>query len=169
MGTAMMDIIHYLIGQDTPHIAWWQMSIRAAIIFVYAILLYRVAPRRSFSNLSAQDIVLTVILGSSLSRALTGNAPLIPTLVATGLVVALYVGVTAIAPHSQIVSRLMKGRPISLVREGKVDWQAFRNAHLGENDITELLRLNGLRDLSQVEEAHLERNGQVSVISKNSA
>ena len=65
-----METFHYLIGQDTPHIAWWQMSIRAAIIFVYAILLYRVAPRRSFSNLSAQDIVLTVILGSSVSRAL---------------------------------------------------------------------------------------------------
>ncbi len=163
-----METFYYLIGQDTPHIAWWQMSIRAAIIFVYAILLYRVAPRRSFSNLSAQDIVLTVILGSSLSRALTGNAPLIPTLVATGLVVALYVGVTAVAPHSQIVSRLVKGRPISLVREGKVDWQAFRSAHFGENDITELLRLNGLRELSDVEEAHLERNGQVSVISNNS-
>lgn len=163
-----METFHFLIGQNTPHIAWWQMSIRAAIIFVYAILLYRLAPRRSFSNLSAQDIVLTVILGSSLSRALTGNAPLIPTLVATGLVVALYVGVTAIAPHSQIVSRLVKGRPITLVREGKVDWPAFRSAQFGENDITELLRLNGLRELSEVDEAHLERNGQVSVISKNS-
>lgn len=163
-----METFHFLIGQDTPHIAWWQMSIRAAIIFVYAILLYRLAPRRSFSNLSAQDIVLTVILGSSLSRALTGNAPLIPTLVATGLVVALYVGVTAIAPHSQIVSRLVKGRPITLVREGKVDWPAFRSAQFGENDITELMRLNGLRELSEVDEAHLERNGQVSVISKNS-
>lgn len=163
-----METFHFLIGQNTPHIAWWQMSIRAAIIFVYAILLYRLAPRRSFSNLSAQDIVLTVILGSSLSRALTGNAPLIPTLVATGLVVALYVGVTAIAPHSQIVSRLVKGRPITLVREGKVDWPAFRSAQFGENDITELMRLNGLRELSEVEEAHLERNGQVSVISKNS-
>ena len=52
-----METFHYLIGQNTPHIAWWQMSVRATIIFVYAILLYRVAPRRSFSNLSAQDIV----------------------------------------------------------------------------------------------------------------
>lgn len=163
-----METFHILIGQDTPHIAWWQMSIRAGIIFVYAILLYRVAPRRSFSNLSAQDIVLTVILGSSLSRALTGNAPLLPTLAATGLLVILYVGVTALAPHSKIVSRLVKGRPITLVGNGEVDHEAFEKAHFGENDITELLRLNGLRDLSEVEEARLERNGQVSVIPKSS-
>lgn len=164
-----METFHNLIGQDTPHIAWWQMSIRAGIIFVYAILLYRVAPRRSFSNLSAQDIVLTVVLGSSLSRALTGNAPLLPTLAATGLLVILYVCVTALAPRSQILSRLVKGRPVTLVRNGLVNDKAFRKAHFGENDITELLRLNGLQDLSEVEEARLERNGQVSVIPKSSA
>lgn len=162
-----METFHNLIGQDTPHIAWWQMSIRAGIIFVYAILLYRLIPRRSFSNLSAQDMVLTVVLGSSLSRALTGNAPLLPTIVATGLLVILYVGVTSLAPHSMIVSRLVKGRPITLVRNGEVDIEAFREAHFGENDITELLRLNGLRDLSEVKEARLERNGQVSVIPKS--
>ncbi|SEK05318.1 hypothetical protein MAA5396_04453 [Marinovum algicola] len=163
-----METFHYLIGQDTPHIAWWQMSLRAVIIFLYAILLYRVAPRRSFSNLSAQDIVLTVVLGSSLSRSLTGNAPLLPTLAATGLLVVLYVSVTALAPRSKVVSRLLKGRPITLVRDGEVDDEAFRKAHFGENDIAELLRLNGLRDLSEVEEARLERNGQVSVIPKSS-
>ncbi|WP_370046811.1 MULTISPECIES: DUF421 domain-containing protein [Salipiger] len=163
-----METFHYLIGQDTPHIAWWQMSLRAVIIFLYAILLYRVAPRRSFSNLSAQDIVLTVVLGSSLSRTLTGNAPLLPTLAATGLLVVLYVSVTALAPRSKVVSRLLKGRPITLVRDGEVDDEAFRKAHFGENDIAELLRLNGLRDLSEVEEARLERNGQVSVIPKSS-
>jgi uncharacterized membrane protein YcaP (DUF421 family) len=145
------------------------MCLRAVIIFLYAILLYRLIPRRSFSNLSAHDIVLTVILGSSLSRALTGNAPLLPTLAATGLLVILYVGVTTVTPHSKIVSRLVKRRPIILVRNGEVDVEAFRKAHFGENDITELLRLNGLRDLSQVEEARLERNGQVSVIAKGSA
>jgi uncharacterized membrane protein YcaP (DUF421 family) len=162
-----METFHYLIGQDTPHVAWW-LSLRAVIIFLFAILLYRVAPRRSFSNLSAQDIVLAIILGSSLSRSLTGNAPLLPTLAATGILVVLYVAVTALAPRSKIVSHLLKGRPITLVRHGKVDRQAFRKAQFGENDITEMLRLNGLRDFSEVEEAHLERNGQVSIITKNS-
>ena len=60
----------------------------------------------------------------------------------------------------------MKGRPKALVRNGEVDFQAVRIAHFGENDITEMLRLNGLRDSSEVEEAHLERDGQVGVISK---
>ena len=39
------------------------------------------------------------------------------------------------------------------------------SANFGESDISELLRLNGLRDLSEVEKAHLERYGQVSAIA----
>lgn len=161
-----MVTLNYLIGEQTPHITWWQMSLRAAIIFFYAVLLYRLAPRRSFSNLSALDIVITVVLGSSLSRALTGNAPLLPTLIATALMVALYAGMTALAPHSRLVSRVTKGRPIRLVQDGKADWRAIRAAQLGDRDITEQLRLNGLRDISEVEEAYLERNGSISVIAK---
>ncbi|SDG37065.1 hypothetical protein SAMN04489759_10715 [Sulfitobacter delicatus] len=52
-----MGSFHYLIGQDTPHIAWWQMSVRATIIFVYPILLYPVAPRRSSLLLSCKEVI----------------------------------------------------------------------------------------------------------------
>ncbi|KZY30347.1 hypothetical protein A3731_25175 [Roseovarius sp. HI0049] len=162
-----METFHFLIGQDTPHIAWWQMSLRAVIIFAYAVLLYRMAPRRSFSDLSALDIVITVVLGSSLSRALTGSAPLLPTLVATALLVVLYSGMTALAPRSSLISRLVKGRPILLVENGEIKWSAVRSARLGEHDIDEHLRLKGLRDISQVDEAYLERNGKISIITKD--
>ncbi len=161
-----METLHYLTGQETPHISWWQMCLRAAIIFCYAVLLYRLAPRRTFSNLSALDIVITVVLGSSLSRALTGNAPLIPTLLATALLVTLYAVMTALAPKSKLVSRAVKGRPIRLVHQGEVDWPAIHRERLGHHDITEQLRLSGVRDISEVEEAYLERNGQISIITK---
>ncbi|SFP93175.1 DUF421 domain-containing protein [Tranquillimonas alkanivorans] len=162
-----METFHYLIGQDTPHIAWWQMCLRAVIIFVYAVALYRLAPRRSFAGLSAFDIVLTVIMGSSLSRALTGNAPLLPALAATGLLVLMHAALSALAPRSELVSRLFKGRPIQLIRNGKIDWGAMRRSRLGERDLAEQLRLKGLRGAEDVEEAYLERNGAISVVKSS--
>ena len=148
--------------------AWWQMCNRAAIIFIYAMLLYRLAPRRSLANLSAVDLVLTVVLGSSLSRALTGNAPLLRTLVATALLVALHAGLSALAPRSDLISRIAKGRPIRLIHDGEVDWNVIRRNHLGPRDIAEHLRLKGIRDAEEVDEAYLERNGQISIIRKSS-
>lgn len=159
-----MDTFHYLIGQDTPHIAWWQMMNRAVIVFVYALTLYRVAPRRSFAGLSAQDVVLTVVLGSSLSRALTGNAPLVPTLAATAALVVLHSMLSSMARRSEVISRLVKGRPIQLIQEGEVDWKAARRSDLGERDLSEQLRLKGVKRPVEVEEAYLERNGAISVI-----
>lgn len=160
----IMETFHYLIGQETPHLAWWQMAIRAAIIFIYGVSLYRLAPRRSFAGLSAFDIVLTVVMGSSLSRALTGNAPLLPTLVATALLIALHALLSALASKSETLSLLVKGRPIRLVHEGAVDWAATRRSQLGKRDLNEQLRMKGIRALDEVKEAYLERNGSISII-----
>lgn len=162
----MLETFHHLIGEDAGHIAWWQMTNRAIIIFAYALIIYRVAPRRSFAQLSAADIVLTVILGSSLSRALTGNAPVLPTLAATAVLVGLHAGLALLAPRSRLVSRVVKGRSVTLVKDGRPDWPAIRRLHLGEHDLMEHLRLNGLKSMEQVEEAHIERNGRISIIKK---
>ena len=159
-----MDTFHYLVGHDADPIAWWQMTIRAVIIFFYAIVLYRLIPRKAFGNSAVVDIVVTVIAGSSLSRALTGNAELLATLAATAGLLLLHVFVSSLTRHSELVSKLVKGRPALLVRDGKVDWKMMRRVQLGERDLTENLRLNGVGSPDEVAEAYLERNGSVSVI-----
>ena len=117
-------------------------------------------------GLSALDIVVTVVAGSSLSRALTGNAPLLPALAATAVLVALHTLLSALAPRSELVSRLVKGRPVQLIHDGVVDWRTASRSHFGPRDLAEHLRLSGLRSVEEVEEAHLERNGQISIIKK---
>lgn len=159
-----METLHALIGEPNLQITWWQMCIRAAIILVYAVILYRLAPRRSMSGLTALDIVLTVVLGSSLGRALTGNAPLLPTLAAAALLVVMHGLLSVLARHSELVSRVVKGRSIRLIRDGAVDWDAMRRSRLGPRDLHEQLRLKGIADPKQVSEAYLERNGNVSIV-----
>ncbi len=163
-----METFHFLIGAHSADPAWWQMCVRAVIIFVYAVALYRLAPTRAFADLSAIDIVLTVILGSSFSRALTGNAPLLPVLAATALLVLMHVLLTAMAARSDFVSRLVKGRPIQLIKDGSIDWAAIRRGQLGERDLAEQVRLRGIRSIDDVGDAFLERNGSISAIGKKS-
>lgn len=162
-----METFHYLIGEQTPHIAWWQMCVRAVIIFVYAVVLYRVAPRRSFGAFAMPDIVFTVIAGSSLSRALTGNAPLLPTLAATALLVVLYALLLAGATRSEAISGLFKGRSVRLIDGGRVDWAAARRSNLGARDLDEQLRMHGVRGPDEIDEARLERSGEISVIRRD--
>lgn len=86
------------------------------------------------------------------------------TLAATAALVALYSTLSAMAPRSELISRLVKGRSIRLFQKGEVDWEAARRSDLGERDISEQLRLKGVKYPDEVEEAYLERNGAINVI-----
>jgi uncharacterized membrane protein YcaP (DUF421 family) len=85
-----METFYMLIRRDADTITWWQMSVRAVLNFAYALTLYRVLPRRAYGGSANVDTVLTVIIGSNLSRALTGNAPLVETMAATTLMGGLH-------------------------------------------------------------------------------
>lgn len=74
----------------TGQVTWVQECARAALIFAYGLLLVRVAGRRAFARWSALDIVVAIIVGSNLSRSLTGSAPLFPTIAATALLMLLH-------------------------------------------------------------------------------
>jgi uncharacterized membrane protein YcaP (DUF421 family) len=61
----------------------------------------------------------------------------------------------------------VKGRTRILVRDGKVDWDEMRHAHLSKDDLLGALRLQAsLQGWEEVSEARLERNGEISVIPK---
>jgi uncharacterized membrane protein YcaP (DUF421 family) len=71
------------------HVGFYQECGRAAIIFAYALFMVRLSDPRTFAQWSALDIVVSMIVGSTLSRALTGNAPLLATLAAVTILFGL--------------------------------------------------------------------------------
>lgn len=162
----MLDTFYELIGRNADPIEWWQMCIRTVIIFLWAMVLYRAVPRRAFGSNATVDIVLVVIMGSTLSRGLTGNAPLLPVIGATALLAVLYSAMILLASRSDRIGRMVKGRSLQLIRDGEIDQQAMRGANIGEGDLRESLRLQGVAAVEHVASAHLERNGAISVIRK---
>lgn len=162
----MLDGFYHLIGRDADPILWWQMALRAVIIFFWAILLYRLLPRRAFGRNAVVDIILVVIVGSTLSRALTGNAPLLPVITATAVLASLYAILIFAASRIEGLGSVVKGRSIRLVKDGRIDEEAMRNARIGERDLRESLRLRGVTNIEEVATAHLERNGSISVVRR---
>jgi len=156
---------HKLIGEEPHHITWWQMSIRGVLIFFFALALMRIA-RRAFERAAPIDIILSVLIGSNLSRAFTANAAFAPTLAATAVLIAVYWIVILAAMHSRLVSLLVKGRRRRLVYDGEIDRAAMAHHGMTEEDLREAMRSSGIRDLDEVEAAYLERNGTVSLLRR---
>lgn len=145
---------------QTSHVAW-----RTAIVFFAGVALVRLANRRLLGRNAGFDVLLGVLLGSVLSRAINGTAPFGPTLVAGALLVALHHLLAAAATRWHGLSRLVKGQPHVLVRDGRVQPAALARCDLSAEDLEEELRLQGhTGDPREIAEARLERTGTVSVV-----
>lgn len=161
-----MEWLLHILGPDKDSISALQMTARGLVIFAYGILVVRTLGHRIFGKIGAFDVVLSVIVGSSLSRALTGNAPLLQTLAATTVLVLAHWLLAHLALRSPALGWLIKGRAVPLVRQGQLDRKAMMRQGISDGDLREALRAEGLSGLDQCEEAFLERNGSISVAKK---
>ncbi|HET7316268.1 MAG TPA: YetF domain-containing protein [Sphingomicrobium sp.] len=159
-----IDIFYRSIGEAGVDPGWAQLSVRALIIFTYGLVATRVGAWRAFGRWSSPDIIVAIIIGANLSRALTANAPMVPTIVATTVFIAAYWLVSFAASRSDRLDRLLKGVPVPLIRSGMVDEAAMHRAVLSRRDLDEALRQKGVARDSLVAAALLERNGSITVI-----
>jgi uncharacterized membrane protein YcaP (DUF421 family) len=140
------------------------MSLRALLVFFFAIFLSRIADRRLLGKSAGYDIMVLVILGSVLSRAVNGQAAFYPTLGASLVLVLVHRAIGTLAFHSHLFSVLLKGRAHVLARDGQIDHEALRRNKITPDDLDENLRIAGNVGVGDVAEARLERNGAISLV-----
>jgi uncharacterized membrane protein YcaP (DUF421 family) len=147
-----------------PDLSWWQECNRAVLIFIYGLILLRVAGRRMFGRWSALDVVGSIIVGSNLSRTLTGNAPLWGTLAATTVLVMLHWALSHVVARSPRLSRLVEGHGVKLAVDGLLDRRTVLRRAVSEKDLHEALRGSGVEDVSQTRLVTLEPSGKITVL-----
>lgn len=162
-----MDWIHefnVVIGEAFGVIGWGEMSVRALVIFLYGLVVTRLGVWRAFGRWSTPDIIVTIIVGSNLSRALTGPAPLVSTLIATTAFLFFWWLVSFGASRSEKLDWLFKGHAIPLIVGGAVDRDGMKKGLVSTRDLDEGLRQKGVAQPARVATALLERNGSITVI-----
>ena len=152
-----------LFGSQSS-LSWGQECARAAVVFFYGLLLFRAAGRRVFSKWSALDIIVSIVAGSNLSRALTGGAPLFGTLVATTLLLAMHWVLAHAAARWKWVSKTVEGGPIELVKNGRAAKSALFRSAISDNDLAEALRQSGVQDARDTRLIVLEPSGKITVL-----
>jgi uncharacterized membrane protein YcaP (DUF421 family) len=144
-----------------------QIALRTALTYVFGLAAVRLADRRVLGKNTAFDVVVGVVLGSVLSRAINGNAPVFPTMVGVAVLLLLHWLLAFVSSRFHALSVLLKGNARPLVRDGQVLWEEMRRNHISIGDLLEMLRLRGrLSDPKEVGMACLERNGEISAIPR---
>lgn len=164
----LASLMRDALGIGADEIGVGEMVLRALLVFPVAIVFVRVGAKRFLGELSAFDLVVAIMLGSILSRAITGNSPFLPTLAAGLALVLLHRMLAKIAVTHQHIGVWIKGRERLLVEDGEIRWTEMKESGIGEADLMAALRRNAqLTEVGAVKAAYLERTGDISVIPRD--
>jgi uncharacterized membrane protein YcaP (DUF421 family) len=152
------------LGAESREIGVAQMALRAVVVYIATVVMVRLGKKRFMGQGTAFDMILGIMLGSTVSRAITGTAPFLPALAAAAVLVAMHWLVSWVALRWHGFGTAFKGHERLLVKDGRIDREIMRKTHISERDLWEDLRAKGVQHLEHVAEAHLERSGKLSVI-----
>ncbi|MDQ3929666.1 MAG: DUF421 domain-containing protein [Chloroflexota bacterium] len=144
-----------------------QSVLRTALVYVVALALVRLGSKRFLSQATAFDVIVAIMLGSVMSRAVDGSSPFLPTLLIAGALVATHWLFATLSYHTNWFGNLVKGGRVLLIEGGEVQREGMRREGITDHDLTQALRMQTKQtDPAKIELAYLERNGEISVISK---
>ena len=169
MSTSASNIINLALGLDAKQLNMWQMGLRAAIIYVAALIMVRVVGNRRFiGKFAAIDVILSIIFGSTLSRAINGGSAFFATIFAGFVLVGMHWLFSTVAFHYPNLESKIKGRSHLLIKNGQLCRQTMKNYQITKEDLASTLRVQCQIDkLERVETASLERNGDISFSVKD--
>jgi uncharacterized membrane protein YcaP (DUF421 family) len=150
----------------TGNISWTQECARAAAIFAYGLVLVRVSGRRVFGHWTPMDIIVAIVTGSTLSRALTGNANLFGTLAATTLLMGLHGLLARACARWPSLSRLCEGQPVLLGTDGQLDQRILLRHGVSLATLEGALRNAGVDNPTGTRLIVLESSGKISVLKQ---
>lgn len=152
----------------------WQHLVRIAIVGVvsYAalILCLRAAGKRTLSRMNAYDMVVTMALGSVLTKAmLTQDQTISESVTAICLLVAFQYLLSVASCHWTWFRKWVVAEPAVLYAEGMFLGKAMKKERVTHTEIEAALHEKGFSNLSDVAAVILGSNGELNVLSNDRA
>ncbi len=141
--------------------------IRAVIIYLVVLLLFRIMGKRQLGQMQPFELVLTLIIADLATIPMAEVAvPVLHGIVPLFTLVILHFVLTFFTRLSTTFSSILSGKPVIVVNPKGIDYQAMKKLNITVDDILESMRGLGYFSLEQVEYAIMETNGKLSVMPK---
>lgn len=142
--------------------------VRGSAIYLFVFLVFRVVLRREAGGLGISDLLVIILFAAAAHGSLSPP----DAGVADGMIVILTLVswdwfLSLLSYHHRRFFRLARPRPVRIIRDGRILEDVARRELLTRSEILEQLRLHGVRSTSEVEEAFMEPDGELSVIRRN--
>ena len=137
--------------------------VRATVMYAVVMVTMRLMGKRMIGQLQPFELAIAMLMADLAAAPLSDiGIPLLYGVVPMLALLLAHSVITALSYRFGWVRRLVSGRPVVVIRDGKVDHDELVRQCYSLGDLMESLRVAGQMDISQVGEAILETNGQLS-------
>jgi uncharacterized membrane protein YcaP (DUF421 family) len=142
--------------------------IRAALVYIVLLVLFRIAGKRSLAEVTAFDLVLLLIISEATQQAMIDNDnSMTNALLIVVTLIGMNVLFSVLTRRWEGFGKLIDDVPLVIVEDGKLVQDRMRRERVSEHEVMEAAReLQGLERLEQVRYAILERNGHITIIPR---
>ncbi len=143
------------------------LVIRAAVVFFFVFLVTRIVGRRQLSELEPFDFILLVVVGDLVQQGVTqSDESVTGALIVISTIALLSVFVSWASFRWRALRTVTEGDPIVLVQDGQVIERNMRRERITIEDVQEEARKSQILSVADLRWAILERDGQISCISR---
>lgn len=145
---------------------WWELVVRAALVFSVLLLMVRVSGRRTIGQFTPFDLLVVMLLSEAVSNSLTGGEDsLIGGLIVAATLIALNMGAAWLSAHNKTMADVLDGSPVLLGRNGKTFDEVLKKLRLSDTEVNEALHEADCK-LEEMEYMFLEADGNITVQKK---
>lgn len=152
-----------VFAPETPPL---ELLARGTVLYFGVLALVRLMPRRTGGGLATMDLIFVLLIAEAAAHALGEYSS-----VADGLIVIVTLmfwnyAVNSLSFHVPAVERLVSSPTIQVIRDGRLLRRAMRKEYLTEEELMSSLRREGIDDIKEVKSAHIEGEGEITVIQR---
>lgn len=143
---------------------YW-VFINSFVSFWFLFIISKILGKKQIAQLEFIDYAVGISLGSIAAEwAFSDDRPFYYYAIAMAMFFVLAFLVAVIGRKSSFLKRLFKGKPVTLIYEGKILSEGLDKSKIDVNDLLSMLREKGYFDIRDVAYAIFETSGQLSVL-----
>ena len=144
--------------------------IRTIILYTLVVIVMRLMGKRQIGELQPYELVITIMISDLAALPMQDTRlPLILGIIPIITLLLLKNILSQLQLKSQLARKIIDGEPSVLIHNNKINYKALKRQQINIDELMEELRLSGYFDLSEIQYAILENNGQLSILPASSS